>query len=136
MLVSEGMFHMNNRGQSLVAFVLIVPVIFLLILMVYDIGSMVLLKKELDDINYLTLDYAINHMYDQDIYDKLNEIINKNKTDVEEVNIQIDNDKVFITLKDKINNKLSLINKVGVFDIESSYVGYLDNGKKKIEKNK
>ena len=136
MLVWEDMFRMNNRGQSLIAFVLIVPIILLLILMVYDISSMVLLKKELNDINYLTLDYAINHMDDESIYDKLHEIISKNKMDIDEVNIQIEDDKVFITLKDNINNKLSLINKVRIFDIESAYVGYLDNGKKIIEKNK
>mgnify|MGYP003571262240 CR=1 FL=1 len=126
---------MNNRGQSLILFVLLVPVILLIMLMVYDIGAMVLLKNELDDINYLALDYGIDHLDDDNIDSELKELIIKNKKDIN-ININIDNEKIYIVLSDKISNKLSLINKLDTFLIKSSYVGYMEDGKKVIKKDK
>jgi len=124
---------MNNKGQSLILFVLLVPLIFLIILMVYDIGSIALLKNELDDINYLTLDYGIDHLDDENINSKLEEIIIKNKK-VIDISINVDDEKIYIVLSDKINNKLSLINKLDAFLVKSSYVGYLEDGKKIIKR--
>jgi len=104
-------------------------------LMVYDIGAMVLLKNELDDINYLALDYGIDHLDDDNIDSELKELIIKNKKDIN-ININIDNEKIYIVLSDKISNKLSLINKLDTFLIKSSYVGYMEDGKKVIKKDK
>lgn len=124
---------MNNRGQSLVTFVLIVPIIFLIFLMVYDIGSMVLLKNELDNINYMAIDYGLEHLSDDDIDSKLQELIIKNKKDV---NIEIKrlDDKLYVELSDNIDNKLSLIKKITL--VKSTYVGYMEDDKKVIKKNK
>jgi len=47
---------MNNKGQSLILFVLLFPIIFLILVLVYDIGNMILLKLELDNINKLVMD--------------------------------------------------------------------------------
>lgn len=126
---------MNNKGQSLILFVLLVPVLFLVILMVYDIGTMVLLKNELDNINYLALDYGIDRIDDAFLNDKLKALIIKNKMDVN-VDINIAENKIYIVLSDRIDNKLSLINKFDVFLVKSSYVGYMEGDKKVIKKNK
>ena len=126
---------MNNKGQSLILFVLLVPVIFLVLMMVYDIGSMVLLKNELNDINYMVIDYGIEHIGEENIEITLNELIVKNKNDVN-VNIKIQEDKLYIDIIGKIDNKLSLFNKIDTFLVKSSYVGYMLDEKKIIKKNK
>lgn len=124
---------MNSRGQSLILFVLLVPVMFLILMMVYDIGSMALLKNELDDINYMVLDYGLDHLSEEGIDSKLEEIIVKNKQDIN-ASVSIVEDKIYVILDDNINNKLSIINKIT--SVKSSCVGYMEDDKKVIKKNK
>ena len=124
---------MNNKGQSLVTFVLLIPIIFLILFMVYDIGSMVLLKIELNNINYLVTDYGVDKLDDVDINDKLRDMINKNKNDIDNIEIDISDNKLNIVLEDTLDNKISLIRKFKV-KIKSSYIGYMEDDKKKIVK--
>ena len=42
---------LNNKGQSLVMFVLLIPLLMLILVMVVDIGNMVNVKLELNNIN-------------------------------------------------------------------------------------
>lgn len=127
---------MNNKGQSLILFVLMIPLIFLILVLVYDVGSMVLLKLELDNINKLALDYGITNISNDDITDELKELIEKNKSDINSIDVTLDDEKIYITLKDSIDTNINLIKDISIFEIKSSYVGYLSNGKKKIERNK
>lgn len=124
---------MNNKGQSLVTFVLLIPIIFLILFMVYDIGSMVLLKIELNNINYLVTDYGVDKIDDVDINDKLRNMINKNKKDIDNIEINISDNKLNIVLEDTLDNKISLIRKFKI-KIKSSYMGYMEDDKKKIVK--
>ena len=124
---------MNNKGQSLVTFVLLIPIIFLILFMVYDIGSMVLLKIELNNINYLVTDYGVDKLDDVDINDKLRDMINKNKNDIDNIEIDISDNKLNIVLEDTLDNKISLIRKFKI-KIKSSYMGYMEDDKKKIVK--
>ena len=126
---------MNNKGQSLILFVLLIPVIFLILFMVYDIGTMVLLKNELNNINYMVIDYGIEHMDDENIDLTLKELIIKNRVGVS-TNVRVIDDKLYIDISDKIDNKLSLFNKIDVFLVKSSYVGYMEDEKKIIKRNK
>lgn len=127
---------MNNRGQSLISFVLIIPIILMILFMVYDIGNMVLLREKLDNINYIAIDYGLDKIEDLDLNAKLNELIKKNKDDIEVVNISISEGKIRITLEDRLNNKFSLISKFKTFTVKSSYIGYIENDKKVIRKDK
>ena len=127
---------MNNKGQSLISFVLIVPIVLMILFMVYDIGNMVLLREQLDNINYLTIDYGLDKINDSDLDNKLRKIIIKNKDDIDKIEININDGKIKILLEDKVNNKLSLINKFKVLNVKSSYVGYIDNEKRVIRKDK
>ena len=127
---------MNNKGQSLISFVLIVPIILLILFMVYDIGNMVLLKEQLDNINYLVIDYGLDISDDADLNNKLLEMVNKNKSDIDKVKVSIIDGKIEISLEDKIDNKLSLINKFDVLNVKSTYIGYVDGDKRIIRKDK
>lgn len=124
---------MNNKGQSLVTFVLVIPIIFLIFMMIYDIGNMVLLKNELDNINNIALDYGLDNINEENIKDKIETLIIKNKNDINSISINIEDNKIYITLEDSVNTKISFGN---IFNVKSSYVGYIDNDKKIIERNK
>ncbi len=122
---------MNNKGQSLVTFVIIFPILFLMFLLVYNIGSMVLLKSELDDINYIALDYGIDNINNDNCIDNVKKLIVKNKDNIDNVNINIEDGKMYIILEDSIDTKASFGK---VFNVKSSYVGYIKDDKKIIEK--
>ena len=127
---------MNNKGQSLISFVLIIPILLMILFMVYDIGNMVLLKEKLDNINYLTIDYGISKLGEDNLDVKLNEIIKKNKDDINVILVSVSDKQIEVTLEDKVENKLSLINKFKAFNIKSKYIGYMEEDKKIIRKDK
>ena len=124
---------MNNRGQSLVLFVLLIPLVLMILYAVYEIGRMTLLKHELDNINTIALDYGIDKINDENIDIEIKELIEKNKNDIDKIDIKILDDKMYITLEDSLSKKTSLFKNV--FIVKSSYVGYMNNDKKIIERD-
>lgn len=127
---------MNNKGQTLALFVIILPVIVLLLILVYDVGRMTLLKNELDNINYLTINYGLDKVESID-ENALIEIIKKNKNNIDNIDVKIINNKIVINLDDNISNSFKLLSDVNIFNVKSSYYGYLnEEGKKIIERDK
>ena len=117
---------MNNKGQSLILFVLIVPVIVLILISVYKIGELAILQSSLNNINYLAVDYAISNLDNEDIISKTEELIAKNIVDYENLDVSLNDNKIYITITKKMDG----------IKVTSSYVGYLVNEQKIIEKNK
>ena len=127
---------MNNKGQSLVLFIVLIPVLLIILFTVYDIGNIVLLKEKIDNINYITTYYGLDNIDSLDLENKLEDMITKNKDDIDKVEIDIDNGMIKIKLEDKLDNKISVIKSLININITSSYVGYLENNKKIIRKDK
>ena len=94
---------------------------------------MVLLKNELDNINNIALDYGLDNINEENIKDKIETLIIKNKNDINNISINMEDNKIYIILEDSVNTKISFGN---IFNVKSSYVGYIDNDKKIIERNK
>ena len=141
----------NNKGQSLVLFVIILPILLIILILVIDIGRVILLKNELDSINKIVLDYGLDEMEDldnilvnddsvdiyqlvNDIEDRIKNVIILNKDDIDTINIDLKENKIYIYLDDSINGIFSKLIDISIFDVKSSYVGYIDNDKKRIER--
>ena len=125
---------MNNKGQSLVLFVILIPILFMILFMVYEVGRMALLKHELNDINYLVIDCVLDKTIEENNTDDIKELINKNKSDIDNIEVKIEDEKIYVTLEDSINTKVSLIKSSQIFKVKSSYVGYMKEDKKAIER--
>ena len=128
------MNKLNNKGQSLVMFVVILPVIIMILIIVVDIGKMVNLKSELDNINYIAISYGLDNISDDDIQDKIRKLIYKNKLGIDEVKIEINDGEVDITLVDGID--LILLKESNILRVRSSYRGIISDEKKIIERNR
>ena len=124
----------NNKGQSLVMFVLILPIILMILVMVVDIGKMMLLRSSLNNINYIAIDYGLDNLDRENIVGDIEEVIYKNKSDIDSVSVLIDDGKIQITLKDNVD--LLILKNSQIFYVKSSYVGYISNNKKIIERVK
>lgn len=125
------MIKLNNKGQSLVMFILIIPIILLMFILVVDIGNAIISKQELDNINYLTIDYGLDNIDKSNIESKLVDMININNK-LNEINVSVEGNKIKITTKKNITGILAKGFKI--FSIESNYEGYIENGKKIIER--
>ena len=55
---------LNNRGQSLVLFVITLPVLLIVLVIVIDVGRVISLKQELNSISELVLDYGLDYLND------------------------------------------------------------------------
>ena len=124
----------NNKGQSLVLFIVILPVLLLLLVLIIDVGKMILLKLELNNISEIVLDYGIDNLDNENIYSELNNLVKLNKTDIDKIEINIVDDKIYLELEASGKGLFTgLINET-LFTIETNYVGYIDNEEKRIER--
>lgn len=127
---------LNNKGQSLVMFVMILPILLMIIMMVIDIGKMVQRREELDSVNYILVDYGLDNIEINNLEDKLKEILDKNDKSIDIVKINIDKEslEVEVILRDEVDLLILKDNKL--FRVKSDYVGSVVDNKKIIERNK
>ena len=109
---------MNNKGQTLVLFVLILPIIVFIMLLVIDVSNMFITKQEL------------NNIKEENIDSKLEELINKNIS-VNEHTIRIDNGIIEIEIKKNIQG---IVTKKKIYEVKSTYKGYIEEDKKVISR--
>lgn len=122
---------MNNKGQSLIVFVLLLPLLALLIGIVADLGNLEITKKNYEDNIKSTIKYGLKHLDDENINQKLNNLLDTNIN--ANTSLTIQNESIKISVKDK---QKSLFNDVlkKTYDIDITYIGYKDGEKIKIEK--
>lgn len=124
---------LNNKGQSLVLFVLILPIIFIVMMIVVDVARMILLRQELNNVSYIALDYGLEVINEEDTISKVKELINKNNSDINNVSVEIKDDIIYVNLEDNVD--LMFI-KSNLFMVRTSYLGYIEDDKKIIERDK
>ena len=125
---------MNNRGQTLALFVILLPVLLLLLVLIIDIGKVIVEKLELNNINQIVLEYGLDNVEKENIYDEMLELVRLNKNDVDTIDINITSDKISLTLIDSVDFMFKKIVDINRFKIKSSYVGYIQDGEKRIER--
>lgn len=121
---------MNNKGQTLVLFVLMLPIIIFIMLLVIDVSNMVITKQELNNINKMVLNYGLDIIEEENIENKLEDMINKNIS-TNEHTIKIDDGTIEIDLKKEIKG---IITKKKIYEVKSTYKGYIEEDKKVISR--
>lgn len=127
------MWKLNNKGQSLVLFVVLMPIILLMFVLVYDVMNAVYEKNRLSNTSYMVIDYALDNLDGVNESDLVS-LINKNVSGLSNIVVLIDNDKVNVTLSKDIKGVFGSIFDFDLITARSEYVGYIENGNKKIEK--
>lgn len=129
------MFSLNNKGQSLVMFIIIFPIFLFIITLIYDVGNAIYEKNSLSNINYIVVEYAllnIDTIREEDIVD----LINENDNDVNDISIMIINNSVDITLEKDIKGVFGKIFDFNLTSVRSEYKGEMIDNKTKIERVK
>ena len=117
------MLRLNNKGQSLVMFIILLPILLLILTLVYDVGNAIYEKDRLSNTNYMVVDYALDNIDSIDEED-LNTLILENDNSVD------------ISLKKNIKGVFGKMFNFNLTFVKSEYNGKIVNGKKKIERVK
>lgn len=129
------MFKLNNRGQSLVMFVIIIPIILLILTLVYDVGSAIYEKNRLSNTSYIVIDYGLDNI-DEVSEVELIELVQKNIDNLNYISVIIEGSNIKIELKKEIKGIIGKMFGFNLIEANSFYEGSLVNGEKKIERIK
>ena len=122
---------MNNKGQSLIIFVILLPIILLIMASIVDIGNFLVEKSKCENEVKSTISYGLKHLDDENIKQKLYDLLDSNIGGKKRINIEGETVKIKVT--GPVN---SLFTSIIDFDyeIDISYIGYMDNEKIIIKK--
>jgi len=127
------MFKLNNKGQSLVMFIIIIPIFLLIITLVYDVGIAIYEKNRMANTNYMVIDYGLDNI-DNISEGKLIDLIQKNINGLNYISILIQGNEIEIILSKDIKGIVGNMFGFDLITANSQYKGTIINGKKKIER--
>jgi len=123
------MLHLNNKGQALVTFVLVMPILLLVMVLVIDIGNVIVEKQELDNVSKMVINYGLDNI-DSINESNLIDLINLNTKDLSKIEVIIENKEIKITLEKNIKGIIG----ISSYEVVSSYIGKTENNNKRIER--
>ena len=74
---------MNNKGQTLVIFVIILPILLMMLTLIIDLGFLYIEKRNISNNVYDSVEYYLENITDKDIKEKTEKLLKKNIKDIE-----------------------------------------------------
>ena len=108
------MFKLNNKGQSLAMFVVIIPIFALLLTLIYDVSSAIYEKNRLSNTSQMVIDYGLDNIDNVNENDLINLTI-KNMDDLELISVDIKNNYIEVILEKKVTG---IIGNMFGFDLK------------------
>ena len=121
---------MNNKGQTLVIFVILIPLFVLILALVIDTSIMFYHKNRLNSINKTVVNYSMNHI--EANRDKILQYIKKNDEDIKVEVLDMNEKTITLKLSKEIHSLFGNVVKIKSYTIRSGYKGTIET--KKIEK--
>lgn len=119
---------MNSKGQTLVVFVLFLPVLVIVITMIINKSNMYYDKRNMENIAKEAINYGLSNIEDENIEDKIKIFISKNIDCEKEVKIEDGEIRVTLIKENKTIKKI-----LGYGNIKIKYKGKIEDNKKKVE---
>ena len=129
------MIRLNNKGQSLVMFILIIPIFLLIMTLVYDVGNAIYEKNKLSNVSYMTIQYGLDNIESID-ENELISLIMKNVDNPKLISVLIENGKIEIKLTKDVKGIIGKMFNFDLITVVSEYHGEIINGKKVIARIK
>lgn len=118
---------MNNKGQVLVIFVLLIPIFLFIFAIVIDVGMLYVEDKHAESSIKETIKYGLENIESVDLEESMNNLITKNINNVIEANIKIENDYIYITVRNKYNGIFKSLITKNIYELSNSYYGYIED---------
>ena len=120
---------MNNKGQSLVIFIIIIPVIFIAFSFLYDYAYIINSQNKYENVTRTILNSTLEE-------DKIVDLYKQNGYKVDNFNYKKENDKVYIQNSYKIKSVFGNIVNLKNYTVSINYVVINSNNGIIIEDNK
>ena len=127
------MLKINNKGQSLVIFVLIILIFLLILTLVYDVGNAIYEKDRLSNTNYLTIEYGLNNI-DTVTENDLKNLIEQNTSNLKYIYVTIEENQIEIKMEKDAKSIIGKMFNFNLVKIISHYKGKIINNQKEIER--
>ncbi len=127
---------MNRKGQVLVMFIILLPIFFIIMTLLIDIGNLILTNNEINDVSYMVLEHCLDHLDEEDIIDTSKELLKLNNKELNIESFKIENNKVYLNVSYQVKGIISNIVNIKLFDINNKYEAYIKDDKKIIERIK
>ena len=123
---------MNNKGQTLVIFIIMMPIILLIFTLVIDLGYVSKEKIKIDS----TLRVIIRNVLEKETFSKemVDDLIEKNELTYDNYKYSYENGLLKINITKNIKSILGKIINTDIYKIEIKLTGYIENDKIIIEK--
>lgn len=120
---------LNNKGQSLVMFILIIPILLGIMAMVIDIGNVIYNKQDIDNINKIVIDYGFDNITSDSVIYDMKELGKLNNEDME-IDIKFSDMEFYVDSSYYVKGIFSKIFKTDGYLVRSKYKGYIDSNDK------
>lgn len=127
---------MNRKGQVLVMFIILLPIFFIIMTLLIDIGNLILTNNEINDVSYMVLEHCLDHLDEEDIIDTSKELLKLNNKELNIESFKIENNKLYLNVSYQVKGIISNIVNIKLFDINNKYEAYIKDDKKIIERIK
>lgn len=127
------MLKINNKGQSLVMFILIISIFLLILTLVYDVGNAIYEKDRLSNTNYLTIEYGLNNI-DTVTENDLKNLIEQNTSNLKYIYVTIEENQIEIKMEKDAKSIIGKMFNFNLVKIISHYKGKIINNQKEIER--
>lgn len=121
----------NSKGQVLVIFILLLPVILMIFALIIDVGLLYSEKRKLDNTVLESINYRFDNISLEDsvLEEKITILLGKNIDDIEVMNIDVSSNYIKIGVIKSKESLFANVFKKAVYEIKSSYIGKIENKK-------
>lgn len=112
---------MNKKGQVLVAFVLLIPIIIMFLGLIVDVGTNLNERKRIDDTLTNIMSYSLKNK--ETITEELIKENIKENLDYDKLNILLNEESLQINLVKKSNSVFGNLFEIGINKIEMTLIG-------------
>ena len=114
---------MNNKGQTLVLFIILLPVILIMLVLVVSLAASSIQKRKIDMVIKNTIEDNMGNLNDIDINKQIDDMLENNLGEFDERNIVIKSDYLEITVRTKISNLFDFITSDDTEIYQVTFVG-------------
>lgn len=125
---------MNKNGQTLILFVLLLPMLILLLAFVIDTGIVLQEKTRVNSLVKTILKTTYEEYLEENYQEKVLELLNKNNIPVKKIDLKITVEEIKIQIEYQKESIFGKIIGISNYKIKSSIKGKIKEGTLKIEK--
>ena len=116
---------MNNKGQTLVIFVIVLPILLIMFTLIIDLGFLYIEKRNISNNVYDSVEYYLENIEAEEVKNDVEKLLNKNVKNIEDIKIKENEEYVEIYLTKTRKSLYSIITHDTKISV--NYIGYKEN---------